>query len=260
MESSFTYTIEEFNKLSSILSTSSLSLNCERLFTDEELVGAKATLQKLDLSKVENIFYSDFGFYMLLEELNLTKLAVYRAPTYLTNTSDVNLHLDLNKSVVVSNKISSEELQEICKNANKGVYVDAFLMDQIFYSRRKLITNYLKYKEIDLDPALKTYTVKEELRNDLMHILEDNTGTHIFEKGYAVLSSSFAFLENTLGIIIHTPFLTKEEAFKVLEAYDNLLDDKQLAKFYNTLKELKLPFYSGLYDRKTILLKEKENA
>ena len=157
---SLSLSVEEFNALSSNPLVTSLSLNCERLFIDKELAAARIVLSKLDLAKVENIFYSDFGFYMLLKELKLVSLAVYRAPTYLTNSKDVNLHLDLNKSVVVSNKISSEELIEICKNSKKNVFVDAFLMDQIFYSRRKLITNYLKYKNIDLDPSLDSFMIK----------------------------------------------------------------------------------------------------
>ena len=233
----------------------SLILNAERLFSDELLLKLSSDEFKTLFSVVNYITYSDFGLKEVLVELGFENKLIFRAPTYLTNYCDINLYNDMNEYVVASSEISSEELKEVLINVNKPVIIDLFGKSACFYSRRELLTNYFKYRQVEKNAKTFKYAVIEELRNDAMNIIEDETGTRILEPHYHTLAEELKDFVNVSYGIINTSFLNQKQIISVVKAYDELLNTFDLDEFYNSLNEAKIDYYKGAYNIKSVLLK-----
>lgn len=229
-----------------------LILNAERLFNNEELANAIHLLNEIGLAHFNMITYSDFGFYKALKDLGYSHL-VYKAPTYLTNTSDVNLYLSLNENIILSNELSYLELVEISKNLKKEVLIDLVSPNQIFYSRRKLLSTFFKYRNLDKDPLKKNYTIIEELRTKKQKIVEDETGTHIFEDKMCYLDEELDLMANLKYGIIHANFITNKNLYDLVEYYDTLIGSHERLNVKESFHQL---LSKGMYENKTILKKE----
>lgn len=243
------FSLEEINCLLDKKNNHHISLLFNRIFHESELVIVKELLTSLDLTKVDFFFYSDLGFYQLAKELNITDKLVYDAYTYLTNSLDVNLYARLNHTVVVSNQLSISEIEEIAKNANKDVMIHAFGKSIIFYSKRKLITNYFKYRHKKNNPNSKDYFLQEEFRNEMYHLYEDKNGTYIYEKGYYYLYDEVDMMKNISHMIIHCADLDEKMYQKVINAYKANVEDELLS--------LPLDISKGIMEKSSVLLKER---
>jgi putative protease len=248
-----TFSISEIETLFNM--NVNLILNAEKLFSDKELEEVKGLLSTRIFDYVKYITYSDFGLKELLIEFGYEKKLIFRAPTYLTNHSDINLYNQINEYVVVSTEISNEELTGVLKNVNKPVIIDLFGKSTIFYSRRKLITNYFKYRNLEYDSKKETYSVIEELRNDSMRIIENETGSRIVEPHFHCLAEELVNFENVSFGIISLESLNIKQSVAVVDAYINLLTNNNVEEFYNKLNEGKIDYYKGAYNIKSVLLK-----
>ena len=176
-------------------------------------------------------------------------------PTYLTNSEDVNIYSDMNAYVVLSSEISSQELIDLSKQINKKTIVDLFGQNACFYSRRLLLTNYFLYRNIDKDPSKATYQVVEELREDFLPIIEDETGTRILEPFNHCLCEEIKELSNVeYGIIMLRNFKNCDAEI-VVKAYNALVDDENADSFYKLMAENNIKVYKGAYNIKSVLLK-----
>lgn len=232
-----------------------LILNAERLFSDDDLVVVKQLILNKFFDQFEYITYSDFGFKYLMSDAGYQSKLIFRAPTYLTNSEDVNIYSDMNAYVVLSSEISSQELIDLSKQINKKTIVDLFGQNACFYSRRLLLTNYFLYRNIDKDPSKATYQIVEELREDFLPIIEDETGTRILEPFNHCLCEEIKELSNVeYGIIMLRNFKNCDAEI-VVKAYNALVDDENADSFYKLLAEYNIKVYKGAYNIKSVLLK-----
>lgn len=237
--------VEKLNKI--LKKTNKISLDISRLFHEKELTIINEILDKINFEKVNLIFYSDFGLYMLLKEKGLEKKAVYNAYTYTTNVSDINFYNDINNYVCVSNQISSDELRYLLEKSNKKAIVYGFGKSIIFYSKRELLTNYFKYRGLNDNPHSKSYYLKEEFRDDLYHIYEDEFGAYIYEAGYYYLFEELENMKNIEYVILDASDLDSKNYRKVVNAYLN--------KNKEILLGLDIKLYKGIMQEKSVLLK-----
>lgn len=232
-----------------------LILNAERLFSDDDLLVVKQLILNKFFDQFEYITYSDFGFKYLMSDAGYQSKLIFRAPTYLTNSEDVNIYSDMNAYVVLSSEISSQELIDLSKQINKKTIVDLFGQNACFYSRRLLLTNYFLYRNIDKDPSKATYQVVEELREDFLPIIEDETGTRILEPFNHCLCEEIKELSNVeYGIIMLRNFKNCDAEI-VVKAYNALVDDENADSFYKLMAENNIKVYKGAYNIKSVLLK-----
>lgn len=238
-------------------------LNCCKIFHEESLDTAREILESIGYENIDYVLFSDLGFYQMFKD----KLEmIYYAPTYLTNSKDVEEYRNIIGRVVISNQINIEELKYIISNSNTNTivnYVDVFGRNAIFYSKRELLTNYFKYKEKNNNPKAKNYYLIEEYRDEKYPIIEDEFGFHLYEYGfYYLLEELDRDLINN-NLIIHTNFLNKESSEVVINIYLQYIKEEiNLDNAIEELKKLDLPLYKGAYDMKTVLLKSevKTNA
>ena len=242
LNASVCFTLSEIDEIYNLVKDTNLKLilNCERLFSNSDLEYVKELFDLGFFNNFEYIMYSDFGLKNFLETLDKNLKFIFKASTYLTNKFDVNLYNELNDYVVLSSEISSSELIELSKGVNKNVIVDIFGQSACFYSRRPLSNN---------------YHVIEELRNDLLPIVENETGTLILEPKHHVLIEEFKFLENIAYGLISMHKLSMKKCLCVVKTFNDFIDDLNISKVYETFKENNIEVYKGAYNIKSVLLK-----
>ena len=214
---------------------------------------------KNDLFKqIDYFFYSDMGLYEILIENGFSEKTVYYAPTYMTNYYDVSLYQKFNNYVVISNQITSDEVIEIVDNTTDHVIVEAFGMACCFYSKRPLVTNYLKFKEYKMKNIEgKLALLKEETRDNYYHLVEDQNGVRIFEENHYYLASELDQMKKVPYIMVHNLDLTKQNYYQVVSLYNSYVSEDINSKTLESeLKKIVIPLYKGAYDNKTILLKK----
>lgn len=228
-------------------------INAEKLFHINDISKLLLILSSLPMREIDYFTYSDLGFYQTLVEKGYSKKLIYRAPTYLTNSSDVEIYSKLNSYVTISNQITSDELLTIVKNSSVPVIVDAFGSANCFYSKRPLIGNYLSYKNINCKYLGIVGTLTEETRTSEYRIVEDENGTRIFTDTFYYLGEEISKQSKIAYLMIHHQFLKKSQYFKVVGEYINFLSHGVLN--VSELAKLNIPLSKGAYVQKTVLLK-----
>ena len=251
------FSFNEIIEIKKLIKNSNINLilNAERLFSDNDLIFVKSLIKDNFFEMFEYVTYSDFGFKTLLEEEKVKIKYIFKASTYLTNYQDINEYSYFNDFIVASSEISSSELIELSKKINKNIIVDLFGKSACFYSRRELLSNYFKYRNAINDGHKDNYYIIEELRNDLMPIIENEIGTMILEPKFHLLLEELNEIEHAEYGIISVNNLKLDNSFIIVEAYNDFLNNKDINLFYQKLDDAKVPYYKGAYNIKSILLK-----
>jgi len=237
-----------------------IAINATKIFHEDDLEYVLMLLKNSIFKHVDYFLYSDMGFYQILVKAGLSDKAIIFSPTYLTNTQDVNVYNKLNAYVVLSNQISKKELIKICENSNKHVIVDGFGMAMCFYSRRMLVSNYLKYKNIKLNKYMrKSFSLVEETRSDPYHLVEDENGVRIYEPKHYFLLEELKVIPNCDFLYLHHTGISIKDYEAVVKIYSLYLSKElNLIDALKALYGLKIPLYKGAYTSETILLKGDE--
>lgn len=242
------FSIRFINSLLTKSNNTKISISLDRIFSEDEIENIKKVLEQINLEKIHYVFYTDMAIHEILSEKKYLGKAIYDAYTYMTNYNDVNAYLLFNENVLVSNQISIKELENLLNNVNKPVIIHGFGKSVIFYSKRKLMNNYFKYRKILKNPHKKSYYLQEEFRDGYYRIFENKFGTSIYEKDYYYLFKELNNFNNVDEILIHSADLKMEEYKKVVEAY---LDNDE-----NKLKDINYEVGKGIMNTASILLKD----
>ena len=157
-----------------------LYISMNKIFHEDELPRLKDALKYLKTKKIRGIFFSDFSVYNISKELGILDLLIYDPNTLVTNYKELAFFEGKIKGVVISPFISLEELKEF-KSDMLELYFLGNGRINLFYSKRKLITNYCNYHHLESDFLENKLLLKEQLRNDLYYpIIEDEFGTYVF--------------------------------------------------------------------------------
>ncbi len=185
----YSYTGKEiysFRKIDAFLEQSAdfkakLQVKFDRLFCDFELSEIKNTLEQFFIRKIQVVF-SDFAIYEIARELGSTHLLIYDPATTLTNYATINALYDLGlNSFVLSRQLSVKEMTEISCESRALIEVQISGIAPIFFSKRKIITNYEIYTETKLPNNTNTFYLEEELRKgEFYPIKEYEYGTIVY--------------------------------------------------------------------------------
>lgn len=237
------FSLEEIKKIVSVYKHK-VYVNMDIIIHEAMILEIKDFLKKLPL-EVSGIYFSDMGLYMLAKELGLSNKLIYNPGTLTTNSLDINLILGLGiKRVVLAREITLDEIKYINSHAiNTEVLIHGKL--NMFYSKRKLLSNYYKYRNIAGDYD-KMFLV-EETRDDKLAIIEDATGTHIFANG--ILNSYDEVKDLHCELRIDGYFLSDDELLEEIDTYQKILTNQKV-KYSKEGKN------SGFYYKKTVYRKK----
>ncbi len=197
---------------------------------DLELV--RDNLSKLKNIDVKILFY-DIGVYNIAKDLGIVdKLVIYQ--DHLNASVQSNrfyYNLGINGSYI-SSDVTGEELLEI-KNDNKmEIYFLGYGYAPIFYSRRYLIKNYLKF--IDKEDLSGKYTIVSDMGCEYP-IDEEEYGTTIYSEKPVNLINYLSYLEDIDYVVMNSNMIDDEEFNLVVDRFINKdsMDECYLG-FFNT--------------------------
>ena len=215
------------------LTSKEVCVSINKIMHNEDLELLESILLSLNKMNISKIFFYDLAVMNIVRNNNIKKdLVVFQdhlnASLY---SNSFYKRRGINYSVI-TNDITKDEINEISKYNSLMLICYGYL--PIFYSRRYLITNYLKY--INLTKKSDVYYITH---NDSKYpIVEEDYGTTIYTKEPINLINDIKDI-NVDYIILNAIFTNREDFISILNNYlNNIEDDKE--------------HYRGFIDRKTV--------
>jgi len=229
VNSSFYIDIEDLKTIDFLDKKIYLVMNKIMHNSDLELV--RNILNKVKDMDIHIMFY-DMAIYNIAKELNITsKLVIFQDHLNASILSN-NFYYDMGiKGSYITSDITGEELLEIKDNSKMEVYFLAYGYVPIFYSRRYLVTNYLKYIN-------KEVTGNYKIISDTgisYPINEEEYGTTIYTDRVINLVNYLDYLDKIDYLILNSNLVSDSEFDIVLDNFisRNKMDDVYVG-FFNT--------------------------
>jgi putative protease len=227
-----------FNHLDKIKSFGKdIYLLINKMIHEDDIENAKEILEIAKEIGVSGIVVGDITLMVLADEFGLKNKVIYQPGTMNTSSFDNEyFFLKQIKGITISKEITLEEIKKIFENKKTELSLVGHGYLDMFYSKRKLISNYFIYKSNDKKNIVDndSFKLKEEMRPDSFYpILEDEAGTHIFRD--KALNSFAEFNELKMGLddfFIERIFMSDEEYYDSIAAYqDQSLVEEFLIKY-----------------------------
>jgi len=200
---------------------------------DDEFEGLGDFASFLIKSKVDGVIVSDVGVIYYLRQ-NFPELDIHvSTQANVINSQSAKFFADLGvKRIVLARELSLDQIKEIRKNLPKEVELEAFVHGSmcISYSGRCMLSNYIKNRDANhgecVQPCRWKYYVREEKRNDLMEVQEDEKGTYIFSSKDLCLVDYLKELEDAgvYSLKIEGRMKTAYYVATVVNAYRRAID------------------------------------
>jgi len=209
-----------------------VSLN--KLMHNSDLAYLRKVLKDLKDKDVKILFY-DMAVYNIAKEYNMTsKLVIYQDHLNASVLSN-KFYLDLGiKTSYITSDITKEELLEIKENSGMNICFLGYGYGPIFYSRRYLISNYLKYIK---HKSGQEYKIISDM-GTVYPIEEEAYGTAIYTEKPINLINHLDELETIDYIVLKSHKIADNEFNKMVDKFikrEHISDD-----------------YIGFYDTKTV--------
>lgn len=167
-------------------------------------------------SKAKGIVFDDLGIIEIVKDLPMTKILLL--DHIATNYESINYYLEYVDSVIVSNDLTKDEIEEILKKANKPLVVNVFGLKTLMYSRRLLLSNYAIFHNLKIERKIDATISPLKY----FKIIENDYGTKFYAGKY------FNGLEllNCSNVLFYWYDLIDLEPDKILSLIkDNKIDD-----------------------------------
>ncbi len=231
-----------------------LSLN--KMFYDEDFLKLDNFLNLINIKDLTGIIASDLGLVHFLIEKGLNNKIIWEGESLTTNQFDFNFLHEFNiLGSFVAKEITIEDIIDIGKNKKHKLFLTGHGYFSMFYSKRKLISNFSEHYNLNLSCDNNKYHLEELARvGEKYPILEDNDGTHVFRSRVTNSFNVLNELEEVVDyFVINSLFKDDLYTIKVLSLYQNGYNKTIL----NDIKEkYNETWDDGFYTTKTVYLKE----
>jgi len=156
-------------------------INMNKNMFNSDLDELELILGELSKLNIKGILFYDISILELKKKNNLDIELVWYQEHMTTNYNTCNYYYDRGvKYSFLSSEITLDEIIEIKNKSNITPFVFVFGMNNVAFSRRKLITNY--YKNLELESRSRI-DILEKVSNDKYLVVEDKNGSSfILEK------------------------------------------------------------------------------
>ena len=201
-----------------------------KIMHNSDLEMVRDCLSKLRDIDVRILFY-DMGVYNIALELEMVdKLVIYQDHLNASILSNIFYNsLGINGSYV-SNDVTGDELLEIKNKSGMEIYFLGYGYSPIFYSRRYLIKNYLKF--IDREDISGDYSIISDMNKEYP-IREEEYGTTIYSEREINLINSLDYLREIDYIVMNSNMIEDDEFDLMVDKFVNRdkMDDCYLGFF-----------------------------
>ena len=174
-----TFDSNTLNTVFDKFSNKSISLLMDKIIYENELEDVTKEIEYYYSKGVKHIFYSDLAIYTILSKLGLNELGVYYNPTKITSIIEAKAYYDILKTpIYVTTKVKIEDIEKIANDIHLCYLLYGYRY--LFYSKRKLITDFKDEYNVDIPSKHTLYDLKEATRDELLPVYEDENGTFIY--------------------------------------------------------------------------------
>lgn len=169
-----TFNIDEIKKIKDDLKKKEIFVSFNRVIFNDELEDYKMKLKEIDDLAINGIIVGDIA--ALTYDI---KTNVILDQTHLNNSFYAINHYYNNGvyGTVLTNDITLREINDIKKNTKSVLFKQVFGYPHLSTSKRKLISNYKEY--FNINDTSSIYEIVEKNSDNIYKIIEDNFGTHI---------------------------------------------------------------------------------
>ncbi|MCF7923815.1 MAG: U32 family peptidase [Candidatus Izimaplasma sp.] len=202
---------------------------------DIELV--ETIFNDIENLKIDGIVINDLSVYVIAKKHQLENRIIYQPGTMNTNSYDAYFFKDKIKGITLSKELTLEEIKTILmKNYDiEYSFIGHGYLD-MFYSKRKLLTNYFIHKNITKENIKNNHNfiLEEKTRKETQYpIIEDDYGTHIFRSKKLESFNEIKNLKNQISdFFIERLLIDDDEYYDSIKLYKNILSyDEFLLKY-----------------------------
>jgi len=240
VNSSFYIGIDELENIN--FKDKKVFLCMNKIMHNNDLDIVRDTLFKLKKMDVKILFY-DMGVYNIAKEYDMVdKLVIYQDHLNASIQSN-KFYYDLGiTGSYITSDITGDELLEIKHNSDMEIYFMGYGYAPIFYSRRYLVKNYLKF--INKEDCVGKYSIVSDMGGEYP-ISEEEYGTTIYSEKVINLINYLDKLSDVDYIVMNSNGINSDEFNLMVNRFINKdkIDD----------------CYLGFFDTKTIF-KVKSNG
>jgi len=197
-----------------------------KMIHEEDVPVLKEILIKAKDNKVSGIVAADLTVMVVAKELGMNNLVIYQPGTMNTNSFDNQYFSQAGiKGLTISKEITLDEIKNICENHTLELSLVGHGYLDMFYSRRKLLSNYFIYKGVNRKNVKEndSFRLKEEMRSESLYpIFEDDGGTHVFRDKALESFVEVSTLKDYLSdFFVERIFMADEEYYDSLSVYND---------------------------------------
>ncbi len=210
--------IVEFDQLS-LFNNKKIALKVDKIITEYEINELEEYIKDSINYNIEFYIFTDMSVYYLLKKYNLQEKAVYFSKTINCSCNDIIQYNKMNIKCLVSTELTIDDLVKISNIENNFIYSYGYF--SIFYSKRKLLSLYKQYANLDYESQNKKYTLLEETREEHYPVLENKNGTFVYGPYIYLLFKEIESLNKNNYFYIESTFLKEEDLIKVINLYND---------------------------------------
>lgn len=245
-----TFTLDEIKKLN----RNDICLKVDKIITEEEVESLDEFIQETSKLNIKYYVYTDLAVLYLLKKYKLDDKCMYFSKTINCSKTDISEYNKMGIKCLVSTELTLDEIKEISDLENNIIYTYGY--SNIFYSKRKLVSLYKDYANLDYECKDKLYTLKEETREERYPILENNNGTFIYTPYIYTLFHEIDKINKNNYFYIDSTFIEEEDLLEVLNIYNEGMNKGFSTDLINKLLKVNRNIGKGFLYLKPSILKE----
>lgn len=237
-----------------------LYIALDNFISEDELADLNVYLEFLKKLDVDGIYFHDFAVLEAAKIIGLKNKLIYDGKSVLCNSLETAYHVNnCINGAVISRELTLEEITNIIMSNKYRVDLQIFGHLRMSTSKRKFISNYLKQINKEYNINKLTFTLKEELRDYNLPIIEDKNGTHIYTDYIFEMYRELGPLKEYINRgIVDTLFIPEDYVVDLCRDYKKLKTEN--SEFLRYLFTYNHPdnYSSGYLYQKTNITKEDE--
>lgn len=211
-------------EIKEISSQKKVFINLNALLHEYDLDGFRNVIT--ELNSITNLFYvvSDLGAVNILKKMGLGSHTVYLNETMITNYLDAQAYQeDELYGLGISNEITICDAQKIFSSIPNAFFL-AYGYRPMYRSYRKIISLWKKEKGLSFEN--KNMFLKEETRNDLYPVSENNYESVVFRGGVINTILEIERLEKAKILFLSSLFIDEAKYVEVVKTFSEVLSSK----------------------------------
>ena len=215
VESNIYFTLEEIEKISKNYNDREIFVKINKNLMNDDIDKVRDILIKLDKLKIKGIFFYDLAILQLKKELNLDVDLVWNQTHMVNNYKTCNYYFEKGvKYALLGKEITLDEIKEILEKSKIISMVEVVSRPSVAFSKRKLVSNYLKNEGRALENKL---TIKEKITDTFYDVVEDKNGTSFYlnriMNGTSIIKELF---DNECSYIIFREYGLEDNFFQLI--------------------------------------------